>query len=170
MMENQDLNEASQLTTFVSKPKILIIGIGNTLLQDEGVGVYIIRELQKMNLPDNIYLIDGGSGELHLMDYMNKGIDKVMIIDAIKGGRVPGTTFRLSPAEIMSTTKHLYSFHQTELFEIIKMIDIFIKKPKEIVIIGIVPNEIEWGLTLSPKLQDKIPTIIQVIFDEIEKK
>lgn len=168
-MENQEMNESSQPTTFVSKPKILIIGIGNTLLQDEGIGVHIIKELQKMNLPDNIYLIDGSSGELHLMEYMNKGIDKVMLIDAIKGGRVPGTTFRLSPTEIMTTTKHIYSLHQTELIEIFKMIDVFVRKPREIVIMGVVPKEIEWGLTLSPELQGKIPQIIRVIFDEIEK-
>jgi len=169
-MENQLMNEYSQPTTFVSQPKILIIGIGNILLQDEGIGVHIIKELQKMNLPENIYLIDGGSGEVNLMDYTNKGIDKVIIIDAIKGGKTHGLTFRLSANEILSTTKHIYAFHQSELVGIFKILDVFSRKPKEIVILGVVPKEIEWSLTLSPELQGKIPQIIRVVFDEIENK
>lgn len=173
MMENQDVNyteDYSSPTDFVPKPKILIIGIGNTLLQDEGIGVHIIEELQKIGLPDNIYLVNGGSGELDLMDYMHKGIGKVIIIDAIKGGRMHGTTFRLSATEIISARKHIYAFHQTELIDLCHGIDLFGRKPKEIVIIGVVPCKTEWSLTLSPELQSKIPDIIRVILDEIEKK
>jgi hydrogenase maturation protease len=175
-MENQSLNykedEYSLLTpsTPTPKPKILVIGIGNTLLQDEGIGVHIIQALQKMEIPDNINLVDGGTEELDLMEYSNKGIDKVIIIDAIRGGTKPGTTFRLSPNEIMATTKHIYSMHQKDLVDAFKMIDLFAKKPKEIVIIGVVPKETEWSLKLTPELQSKIPDIIRVIFDEIEKR
>ncbi|MEW6096460.1 MAG: HyaD/HybD family hydrogenase maturation endopeptidase [bacterium] len=171
MMGNQDTSYTKdEYSPPTYKPKILIIGLGNTLLQDEGIGVHIIQKLQTMDIPDNIELVDGGTAGLDLMEYMNKGIDKVIIIDAVKGGRIPGTTFRLSAKEIMTTTKHIYSMHQAEVAEAIKIIDSFGRKPKEIVIIGVVPKETEWSLTLSPELQNKIPYIIRVIFDEIEEK
>ncbi len=173
-MENQDMNYTEDVDTqpiiFTSKQKILIIGIGNILLQDCGIGVHIIKELQKMNLPDNIELIDGGTHGLDLMDYTNKGVDKVIIINALTGGMVPGSVFRLSPNEIITSTKHISFFHQTELIETFHMIDLFRRKPGEIVIIGIVPKETEWSLTLSSELQNKLPEIIRVVFDEIEKK
>lgn len=169
-MGDQKINHIKDEYSQASKDKIIIIGLGNTLLQDAGIGVHIIQELQKMNLPDNIELIDGGTAGLDLMDYMNKGVDKVIIIDAVKGGRTPGTVFRLSANEIMTTTKHIFSIHQADLVDAIKMIDLFGRKPQEIVIIGVVPDEIEWALNLSPVLQSKIPEIIRVILDEIEKK
>lgn len=172
-MENQEINypeQDSYSTTLVPKPKILIIGIGNTLLQDEGIGVHLINELRKMSVPDNVFLVDNSSGELDLMDYMHKGIEKVIIIDAIKGGRTPGTTFRLSANEVITATKHIYALHHTELVDTCHMIDLFGRKPKEIVIVGVVPKETEWSLSLSPELQAKVPEIIRVVFDEIEKK
>ncbi|MEW6618576.1 MAG: HyaD/HybD family hydrogenase maturation endopeptidase [bacterium] len=170
-MEEQNIDfEYTQSIPSGPKPKIMIIGLGNILLQDEGIGVHIIKALQKMDIPDNIDLVDGGTAELDLMNYMNKGIDKVIIIDAVKGGSKAGTTFRLSVNEIMATTKHISSLHQKELIEAIKMLELFTRKPREIVILGIVPKETEWSLTLSPELQNKIPEITRIVFDEIEKK
>jgi hydrogenase maturation protease len=71
--------------------KILILGVGNILLKDEGIGVHIARKLQKQQLPDNVEVIDGGTASLDVFLSWQKPY-KLIVIDAIKGGRKPGTS------------------------------------------------------------------------------
>ncbi|RKY35126.1 MAG: Ni,Fe-hydrogenase maturation factor, partial [Candidatus Duberdicusella sinuisediminis] len=72
--------------------KIIILGLGNLLYKDEGIGIHLIRELEKMKLPPNLELIDGGVGSLDILLSL-ENIDKLIIIDALKGGGAPATVY-----------------------------------------------------------------------------
>ena len=91
--------------------RILVLGLGNILLSDEGVGVHLVRELEKENLPDNVVLMDGGTTGFELIRLF-EGMSKVIIIDAMKADLEVGTVVRLSPADIESYQELPFSVHQ----------------------------------------------------------
>lgn len=145
--------------------KTVILGVGNILREDEGVGVHIIRKLEKSETE----IVDGGTLGIDLIPYV-ENVDKLIIIDALKDGGKPGTIYRLkikdTPSHISPFTSHL-SLHQIDLIDTLKIMEIQNKLPKEIIIIGIEPKKLGWGEELSGEVRGKIPEIINLIHKEI---
>ena len=75
---------------------ILILGIGNVLMGDEGVGVHVVRRLERMPLPANVRLLDGGTGSFQLLEAIQEA-SRVLLVDATVDGEAPGTVRRLTP-------------------------------------------------------------------------
>jgi len=150
-----------------TKVRVAVIGVGNLLLKDEGIGVHIAHALQEVNIPHgiNLEIIDGGTS-LDLPVYF-EGVDKLIIIDAVKAGSKPGAIYRFHPCDLTLETKGVISVHELGLEQSLKMMSLIGNEPKEIVIIGIEPKEIDWGIELSAELQQKIPEIIKVVLGEI---
>ncbi|PKM43611.1 MAG: Ni,Fe-hydrogenase maturation factor [Firmicutes bacterium HGW-Firmicutes-8] len=147
--------------------KILVLGVGNDLLTDEGVGVHVVRELIKEPLPANVTVYNGGVSGIDLLDLIQNH-NKALIIDAIDAGAQPGAVFRFQPAEIECLLgEHKTSLHQVDLFDTIKIAR-FTGKCPQIVIIGIQPFQITWGLSLTPEMLEKLPGILALVKDEIE--
>lgn len=148
--------------------KIVVIGIGNVLLMDEGIGVHTINELEKLDLPGNIEIYDGGTGGFKLIDLMH-GAKRVIFIDAVDTGKVPGTITTFNPEDVRSIyQKKKYSLHDTDLMEVIKMIEM-LDNPPEIEVVGIQPQKINYGTTLSKELRDAMPDIINTVLNRIEE-
>ncbi len=146
-------------------PKIVVIGVGNLLLKDEGIGVHTIKALQEVNIPHEVKVIDGGTSP-DLIAYSEAG-DKLIIIDAAKAGGKPGTIYRFQPHDLSSEAEGVRSAHELGVEQSLKMMRLIGNEPKEIVIIGVEPKEIDWGTELSAELQQKIPQIIEVVLREI---
>lgn len=146
-------------------PRIVVIGVGNLLLQDEGVGIHAIRSLQEMNLPSDIKLVDGGTSP-DLIAYTKAG-DKMIIIDSAKTGGEPGTIYRFKPEDLVGGKGNLASAHEMGVVENLKLMELTGNKPKETVIIGIEPTTIDWGTELSSELKEKLPNLIKVVLKEI---
>jgi len=152
--------------------KRLIIGTGNILLSDEGIGIHVVRELQKQQTGDkkifhNTEFIDIGTSSFDIISYINNGVEKVVLIDCIKAdGYLPGTIFKLTPDDLRKRQKVKYSLHQMELVDTLRMISIIEELP-EILILGIVPKEIN---KFSTKLSDNIGEKFTVIVSKIEKE
>jgi len=145
---------------------ILILGVGNILLSDEGVGVRVIEAMRGMILPDNVELLDGGTASMALLDSLGNR-DKVIIIDAAKGGNRPGTLYRFTPAEI-EAKKHMFaSLHEVGLLEALAMDEFLSGAPQNMTIYGIEPKELGWGLELSPEVAAVIPRVIDLILSEL---
>ncbi len=144
---------------------ILVIGVGNLLLKDEGIGVHVIRALHEANLPDNIQLIDAGTSPDPVT--YPAASDKLIIIDAAKGGGEPGTIYRLHPGDLTTETGKAISAHQLGVNHSLMLLKLMGNEPREIVIIGIEPKEIDWGTELSVELKQKLPQIVQVVLKEI---
>jgi len=148
-----------------SPPRVVIIGVGNLLLKDEGIGIHAVKALQEINLPEDVKIIDGGTAP-DLIAYTKAG-DKLIIIDAAKAGGKPGTIYRFRPQDLAAENGNLVSAHELGVEQNLKLMTLMRNEPSEIVIIGVEPKEIGWGTELSPELQPVIPEIVEVVLKEI---
>lgn len=148
--------------------KTAIIGIGNLLLKDDGLGVHIIQELEKQDFKKkyNVELIDGGTYIFDLLDVFIKH-ERIIILDSFKGGHLPGTIYRARPEELGSYVKENTSLHDVQILDLIKDVLLMGYSP-EVVIIGVEPESICFDLDLSKILIEQIPTIIQLVKKELE--
>ena len=147
--------------------KTVIVGIGNILLGDEGIGVHVVSALRSKDLPSNVEVIDGGTATLDLLPIIN-GVSKLIVVDAVKGKGEPGSIYRFTPDDIKTEKKTATSLHQIGLLDVLEMAAKIGEKPKSTVIIGIEPQNTDWGLEPSAKIKEKIPKIIDVVLNEID--
>jgi hydrogenase maturation protease len=143
-----------------------IIGVGNLLLKDEGVGVQVAQELQKRTLPAGVEVCDGGVGGIGLLDYFREA-SKLLLIDAADMGLKPGAVMRFTPREVKDPGSGVkFSTHDLGLAEVLKLAQALGHCP-EVVIIGIQPQEISWGAELSPPIQASLPRVLEMVMREI---
>jgi hydrogenase maturation protease len=151
------------------KKPILILGIGNILLKDEGIGVRVVEKIKDMPLPSDVEVMDGGTLGLDLLFYI-EGRKKVIVIDTVKADRPPGTLYRFTDKDLEEKTGLLRTAHGVDFSDVIKAADRFSeKKPEEIIFIGVEPEDMSEGTELSPTIEEKIPRIIELVMKEIEK-
>jgi len=147
--------------------KTVVLGTGNELFRDEGVGVHAARILQAKLPPSgsDVEVIDGGTSPdiWSLID----GADKLIIVDAVRGGCEPGTIYRFTPQQIVADRGLVTSVHQMGILENLSLMELVGGKPRETVIVGVEPAELEPGLELSARLQERMPKIIQTVLGEI---
>jgi hydrogenase maturation protease len=153
----------------LGEPKVVVLGVGNLLLGDEGVGVHLIRELDQEELDYvNLKLIDGGTSPE--ISALVEGADKVIIIDAVKGGGEPGTIYRLDIGEIAMDSPMRLSLHQMNILDSLRMLDLIGKRPRSVVVIGIEPKNLDLGLDLSPEIEAKMAELKKLVIREIKEK
>lgn len=144
-----------------NKPKILIIGVGNPFRSDDGIGPAIIKILQAENNPDFV-LVDGGTDGLALLDQLAE-YEKSIIIDAVQMLEAPGVVKSFTPAEAKIKIKSdVLSTHGLGLAETLKLVDELNIKTK-IKIIGIQPQNVDFGDGLSDEIKNQIPQILKLI-------
>ena len=147
--------------------KTVVLGVGNELFKDEGIGVHVARILQTKLSPSdgNVEVIDGGTSP----DIwpLIEGADKLIIVDAVRGGCDQGTIYRFTPQQMVADRGLITSVHQMGILENLSLMDLVGGKPEETVVIGVEPAELEPGLELSAKLQERMPKIIQTVLGEI---
>ena len=146
-------------------PRIVVIGVGNLLMKDEGIGIHAVKALQEIVLPADIKLIDGGTSP-DLIAYTRAG-DKMIIIDAARAGGQAGTIYRFKPEDLVTEKGSLASAHELGVVQNLKLMSLTGNEPGEIVIIGIEPGEIGWGMELSAELQQRLPEIVKAALKEM---
>jgi hydrogenase maturation protease len=162
----KDISEGQKQKDSAPQPSILILGVGNILLGDEGVGVRTIEAMKDRELPDNVELLDGGTASIDILEYI-KYREKVIIIDAVQGGGKPGTIYRFTPDDIQ-TRKPIYtSLHQVGILEALSTLKYTGGTPEDITIYGIEPESLEPSLELSPEIATIIPRVIELVLGEI---
>lgn len=148
--------------------QVTIIGIGNLLLQDDGIGVHVARSLQKTALPDGVNVIDGGTSP-EIYSYI-ESTEKLIVIDAMETGDVPGSVYRIPIEDLTTEVAKFTSIHEINLVSMLKTMRLLGKGPQETVIIGIQPRDMNVSTELSPELQQKIPQIARVVLEEIKSQ
>ena len=161
----------SHKNTTIQPPQAVVVGFGNILLKDEGIGVHVIQNMNKFPRKSarEYLLIDGGTCPDALF-HLSEEISTLIVVDAVKGGGEPGTVYRFTPDDIEFTRASITSLHQLGLSEGLGMMDFLGKYPERIIIMGIEPKEIDWGLEISPELEKIVPQIIRLIEQEIAKQ
>ena len=163
---------------------ILVLGIGNILLRDEGIGVHVIQAMADqvargtLSLSEDVELVDGGTFGIDLLDTL-AGRRKVIVVDAVQvtaaetaapPGVAPGAILRFTAADLQQRQAADLSLHQIGLFETLSMARQLGCAVGEVVILGIVPKTLESGLELSPEVAAAVPKIIELVLAEIGEK
>ena len=149
-----------------SNPKVTVLGIGNLLLRDEGIGVHLVQKLAGVVDDANVNIIDAGTFP-DLLSLVDDNLDKLIIIDAVKTGDKPGTIYRFNPDDIDADATLPVSAHNVGVLDSLRTMALFNKQPKSTVIIGIEPVTIDFGLDLSPEIEDKLPEMMKLVLKEI---
>lgn len=140
--------------------RTLVLGIGNTLLGDEGIGVHVVRYLQTQSLPPDVDLVDGGTLSFTLAGAI-AGAYRLIVIDAAQLEAPPGTVRELVGAEMdhfIRTHKGL-SVHEVSLLDLLAVSHLTGDLPEQRAIIAVQPRSIDWSDELSPEVNQALPLI-----------
>ncbi len=149
------------------RSKFALIGLGNILLRDEGVGVRAVEALrQRFEFSDDLTLLDGGTLGLDLLPFV-EGRERVLFIDALDSGKDPGTILVLQDDQIPAHLAPSLSFHQVGLSDLLFALKFKGGMPAKAILVGIQPAVIETGLSLSSKLEGKMETLLSIILQKI---
>jgi hydrogenase maturation protease len=151
--------------------KIIVLGVGNLILGDDGVGIHVVNEVKKQIEDPNITIDEAITGGMNLLDLI-LGYDKAIIVDAVKSEKsVVGTVERIPIVDF--NTMHSCNPHDVSLIEAIQMAKKLgeTKIPNEIIIIGVMMKEIpcEFGEKLSGEIQAAVPKAVELTLNEIKK-
>jgi len=155
--------------------KILILGMGNDILTDDGIGIKITKVLEKKFPFPNIIYNTLSLGGMEIIEYI-KNFNSVVIIDAIKTlNGVPGTVYQFMPSDFKETT-HLSNVHDISFLTALKLAkELDIKIPETIIIIAIeIVEDMVFSNDFTPQVQEKYPEIIEevsiIVRELVEKK
>lgn len=149
--------------------KILVVGVGNILLSDEGIGVRVIQELQKSPPAEDVKLLDAGTDIFRIMT-SDANYETIIVVDAIKGNKTPGTVFCFPVVEDLNVEIDNDSVHQIHIVEALKLmkqtVEIF--RDTKILLLGVEPAKISYGVGLSTTIEQKVETLVDLVKKEIE--
>jgi len=146
---------------------VLVLGIGNVLMGDEGVGVHVVRHLEKLGVPEGVELLDGGTGSFLLLEPMQRA-RTVILIDATLDNHPPGTVRRLTPRFSTEYPRTLTA-HDIGLKD---LLDTFylLQGPSEVVLFAVSIAALqEVGMELSPEVAARVPEIGELVLRELRQ-
>jgi hydrogenase maturation protease len=145
----------------------LVLGLGNILMRDEGVGVRVAeRLLERYDFPAGVQVLDGGTLGLDLLPWV-EGVDRLVVVDAVDMGAEPGTTTRLEGEEVPAFLGIKISPHQMGLADLLAASRLRGYYPQQLVLWGVQPAAIEVGLELSPPVQTQVETLVESVLAEL---
>ena len=154
------------------KKKIIVVGVGNILMSDEGLGVKAVELLQKSARDENIKIIDAGTSLQRALT-LTEGFEKMLIIDAVKAGKPAGSIQRFTLEELeqgkTGPMKLMLSLHEIDVPKAIAMERLVAKLPEEIIFFGMEPEKIAPGMELSRVVEENMIALISEIQRELEK-
>lgn len=147
--------------------RTVVLGIGNTILSDEGVGVRAAEALQAaFELPADVEVIDGGTAGMELLGPLSD-VDLLVVLDAVKNGQPPGTLVRLAGDEVPVFFRAKLSPHQISICDVLASLEFVGDRPKDMVLIGVEPASLELGLEMTPAIAARIPQMVDMAVTEL---
>jgi len=152
----------------MNSDRILVLGVGNILLKDEGVGVRVIEELERrFEFPENVRVLDGGTQGLWLMSTLQL-VDRLIVVDAVLGGGEPGTIYRLERDDLPNGLRAKQSAHDSDLVEALNLCSLLDSGPRTVTVIGIEPADIQpFSLELTERISEKIDELVMRVIAEL---
>jgi hydrogenase maturation protease len=148
---------------------ILILGLGNLLQADDGVGCRVAQELERRELPDDVEVMDGGTPGVGLINLF-EGRQRVIIIDAAEMEREPGTVARFRPEDVALTgSTQRFSLHRTGVADALNLARALGIDLPEMVVFGVQPAQVDWNEALSPQVQAAVPLVVEAIVTELSR-
>lgn len=150
-------------TSQVEPASAMLIGLGNLILGDEGVGVHVMRQLEaEYAFEPRVELVDGGTSGLDLLPLL-KDQRRLLLIDALVSDAPPGTIRVIRNGEIRSALTEKVSLHHLGIADLLALAELLDYAPPEIVLIGIVPERLEMELALSGRLREGMPEVVETV-------
>ncbi len=146
--------------------RVVVLGVGNLLRQDEGVGVHAVRALSGAQFGEWADLIDGGTAVFEALSGWQE-IGKLIVIDAVRAGREPGSVSRLSLREVADRTAPALSVHEHGLLDALGSLGQAGLRVGEVVIYGVEPAETGWGTDLSSQVAASLPLLAARLREEL---
>ena len=146
--------------------KTAVIGVGNILMRDDGVGVHVVRELERGHHRNGVRYIDGGTAAFGALDEA-RDCDVLIIVDAVKAGGEPGTVYRMDLDEWR--TGGGVSLHDVGLLDAISTAKMVEGRDLSVSVIGIEPEEISPGLELSISVRERFEKLMDCVLEEIRE-
>jgi hydrogenase maturation protease len=145
----------------------VVLGVGNLLLRDEGVGIHVIKALEGYQFPPDVEVIDGATAGCDIMPLI-AGAERVVIVDALQGGEPPGAVYRLTPQDFQQQYGgDAISLHDLGIMDALRMLELMDGHLPPVVIIGVEPGKIEVGLELTSEVAASLPFILDLVKKEI---
>jgi hydrogenase maturation protease len=147
--------------------RVLVLGLGNILLTDEGLGVRAIEDYRaQCEVPDGVDVVDGGTAGMDLIDII-AGHDVAIVVDAIRTGKGPGAVVVLHDDEVPAVFRQGLSPHQLGLPDVLAAMALLDLRPPKLILIGTEPLEIKPGIGVSPGVEAAMPTVVATIARQV---
>jgi hydrogenase maturation protease len=145
----------------------LVLGLGNLVHGDDGVGIHAVERLQKdRRVPASVVLMDGGTQGLNLIPHIS-GFQRLLVIDAVDAGKEPGTLIRLE-GNALQTLPGKPSVHQLGFADLMIAMKLLGEPPEEVVVIGVQPQSTEWSAELTAPVHDSLDELLTVVLTQLE--
>ncbi|MDR0466514.1 MAG: HyaD/HybD family hydrogenase maturation endopeptidase [Deltaproteobacteria bacterium] len=147
--------------------KVLVLGIGNMLLTDDGVGVFAAQALQNEEWPENVRILDAGTFT-HDVFYLFEGYDVVLVLDIVHCGGKPGAIYRLTGDELVKNENQRLSLHDIDLIDSLRMAEMLYKQRPKLLVLGMEPEDFtSWNIGLSKAVQERFEDFLTAARGEI---
>jgi hydrogenase maturation protease len=147
--------------------RVLVLGAGNILLSDEGIGVRVVEALQqRYRVPEEVEVLDGGTCAMDLLDVI-AGRDHLILVDAVDTGSPPGTLARLTDGEIPAVFRTKSSPHQLGLQDVLALLRFLESAPRHVTVIGVQPASLDIGMELTPVIAERLDELAAMVADEL---
>ncbi|MGE5372381.1 MAG: hydrogenase maturation protease [Solirubrobacterales bacterium] len=149
------------------KIPVLVLGIGNPLLTDDGVGFHAVNRLSEETMPPGVEVVDGGVHTYDLVDFFCSA-ETIVVIDALKAGGNPGQLYRAPLEEMGLKSSGGMSVHSMHFIDAMDMVHYVGFYPR-VIVYGIEPESLDWGTELSPTVAAKLPRLLERVREEVHK-
>ena len=148
----------------------LVLGLGNPLRGDDGIGPAVLEWLRQRGLPPDVVAVDGGTAGLELVNVLQRR-QRVLIIDAAHIGRAPGEwiCLALDPARLAADEATL-SLHTAGLAEALALCEALGVLPEEIILFGVQPAGLDWSISLSAEARAVVPVVGQAVLQALRER
>jgi hydrogenase maturation protease len=147
--------------------RVVVLGVGNILLSDEGIGVHAVNALaERYEMPREVEVIDGGTSAMDCLDQIAEA-DLLLIADCVRGGRAPGALIRLDDRKLQAFFRTKISPHQVGLCDVLATLVLHDIAPKRTVLIGAEPKSFAVGLEPTPELAAALPKFVAALAAEL---
>lgn len=147
--------------------RTLVLGLGNLVHGDDGVGIHAIQRLeQDARVPPGVVLIDGGTQGLSLIPHIS-GFERLLVMDAVDVGEKPGTLIRLEGASV-ETLPGKPSVHQLGFADLMIAMKLLGEPPQEVIVIGVQPESTEWSVELTAPVNESLNELLRVVIEQLE--
>jgi hydrogenase maturation protease len=150
--------------------KAVVLGVGNTILADEGVGVRVVEALERdYTVPEGVTVIDAGTSGMEMLEDMYD-LDFLLVVDAIAAGKAPGELVQLRGDEVPVFFRRNLSPHGIGLSDVLASLEFLGAEPKETVILGVQPISLDLSTELTPTIAARVPELVAQVVAELTQR